>query len=145
MSAAASALTEPTTFRLTQGTSTKPATGSQTSPNKLLNAIAKASAACVGLPPQISTAAAAAMPEALPTSAWQPPVAPAIIALLAVTIPNALAQKRKAIIWSVVNPRFFCNANNTPGIVPEEPAVGVAQINPMAALTSFVANEFSIA
>ena len=41
--------------------------------------------------------------------------------------------------------RFFCNANNTPGIVPEEPAVGVAQINPMAALTSFVAIEFSIA
>jgi hypothetical protein len=27
----------------------------------------------------------------------------------------------------------------TPGIVPEEPAVGVAQIIPIAALTSFVA------
>ena len=33
----------------------------------------------------------------------------------------------------------FSNLNITPGIVPEEPAVGVAQIIPIAALTSFVA------
>ena len=32
--------------------------------------------------------------------------------------------------------------NNTPGTTPAEPAVGVAQIFPIAAWTSFVANAF---
>ena len=33
----------------------------------------------------------------------------------------------------------FSNLNNTPGIVPEDPAVGVAQMIPIAAFTSLVA------
>ena len=39
--------------------------------------------------------AAAAIALALPTSAWHPPVAPAIIALFATTIPKAAEVKRK--------------------------------------------------
>ena len=69
ISALVKALTEPITFRLTQGTSTNPATGSQTKPNKLDIAIAKASEDCCGVPPAASTAAAAPIAEALPTSA----------------------------------------------------------------------------
>lgn len=56
-------------LRLTQGTSTNPAIGSQTKPNKLLIAIDKASAHYCGVPPAASTAAAAPIAEALPTSA----------------------------------------------------------------------------
>jgi hypothetical protein len=43
------------------------------------------------------------------------------------------------LVQQVVAKLRFSNLNNTPGIVPEEPAVGVAQIIPIAALTSFVA------
>lgn len=77
-SAETKALAAPIALRLTHGTSTKPAIGSQTKPNKLLIAIDNASAHCYGVPPAASTAAAAPIAEALPTSAWQPPVAPAI-------------------------------------------------------------------
>ena len=35
--------------------------------------------------------------------------------------------------------------NNTPGKVPDDPAVGVAQITPIAALTSLVATAFCTA
>ena len=68
-SAAISALPAPIAFRFTHGTSTSPAIGSQTSPNKLLNAIATACALWAGVPPAASTAAAAAMALADPTSA----------------------------------------------------------------------------
>ena len=69
ISAAINALPAPTVFRLTQGISTNPATGSQTKPNKFPKAIAKASEDWRGVPPAASTAAAAAIAEALPTSA----------------------------------------------------------------------------
>ncbi|COF85183.1 Uncharacterised protein [Streptococcus pneumoniae] len=69
MSAAAKAFAVPMAFLFTQGISTKPATGSQTKPSKFCNAIEKASEDCCGVPPAASTAAAAAIAEALPTSA----------------------------------------------------------------------------
>ncbi len=51
--------------------------------------MAKASEHCCGEPPDISTMAAAAIAAAEPTSAWHPPAAPEIDALLATTNPNA--------------------------------------------------------
>ena len=63
------ALTAPITFRLTQGTSTSPATGSHTRPIRFWRAVAQAQAICSGVPPSRATRAAAAMAEAEPTSA----------------------------------------------------------------------------
>ncbi|KRL24095.1 hypothetical protein FC37_GL000683 [Lactobacillus gallinarum DSM 10532 = JCM 2011] len=145
MSAEIKALPAPIAFLLTQGTSTKPAIGSQTRPSKLDIAIDIACALCSALPLAASTAAAAPMADALPTSAWQPPVAPAISALLAITRPNPPAVKRKRIICSSVKLSRFSNKNKTPGKIPEEPAVGVAQMTPIAALTSLVATAFCTA
>ena len=85
ISAAARALAAPAALRLMQGTSTSPARGSQARPSRFFIAMAIAWAHCSGLPPASSTAAAAAMALAAPTSAWQPPAAPEIIALLAMT------------------------------------------------------------
>ena len=76
MSAALTAFTAPMTFRLTQGTSTSPATGSHTRPIRFFSAIATAWPICSGPPPRRSTRAPAAMAAAVPTSAWQPPEAP---------------------------------------------------------------------
>ena len=69
ISAQERALTAPMTLRLTQGTSTSPATGSHTSPRVLLRAMAQAWVIWKGVPPITCTSAAAAMPEAEPTSA----------------------------------------------------------------------------
>src|SRR5699024_7702810 len=134
------ALTEPTTLRLIQGISTKPATGSQTKPSKFDIAMAKASAACCGVPPATSTAAAAPMAEALPTSAWQPPVAPAIIAWLASIIRKGASQSRNWVGWSRSQHRRTYKKLKTLGAVPVEPELGVAHIMPGLDLTSFVAN-----
>ncbi len=57
------------TDRLMQGISTRPATGSHTRPRTFLKAMAMASSSCLGVPPAISTMAAAAMAEAEPHSA----------------------------------------------------------------------------
>ena len=73
ISAAIKALPAPIAFRLTHGISTKPAMGSHTSPKRLEIAIDIACALCSGVPLAASTAAAAPIAEALPTSAWQPP------------------------------------------------------------------------
>ena len=97
------------------------------------------------MPPAISTAAAAPIADAEPTSAWHPPVAPAISALFPITNPIPPAVKRKRIICSSVKSSFFSSINKMPGSVPEEPAVGVAQITPIAAFTSFVATAFCTA
>ena len=51
MSAALTAFTAPMTFRLTQGTSTSPATGSQIRPRKHWRLMAAASHACCAVPP----------------------------------------------------------------------------------------------
>ncbi len=69
ISAATRELDAPIALRLTQGTSTKPATGSQTRPSMFFNVMANASEHCCGVPPAISTIAAAAIPAAEPTSA----------------------------------------------------------------------------
>ena len=69
MSAAATAFMAPMTLRLTQGTSTRPATGSQARPSRFFSAIATAWQICSSLPPFRWTRAPAAMAEALPISA----------------------------------------------------------------------------
>ena len=51
----------PMALRFWQGTSTRPPTGSQTRPSRLLSAMELASSACSGVPPSICTSAAAAM------------------------------------------------------------------------------------
>ena len=145
VSAEIRALPAPIAFLLTQGTSTKPAIGSQTSPSRLDIAMDIACALCSALPPAASTAAAAPIADALPTSAWQTPVAPAISAFLAITRPNPPAVKRERIICSSLRSILFSNKNKTPGKVPEDPAVGVAQITPIEALTSLVATAFCTA
>src|SRR5699024_9790766 len=60
---------EPPALRFTHGTSTRPATGSQTKPSIFFSVIANASADCCGVPPAISTIAAEAIAPAEPTSA----------------------------------------------------------------------------
>ena len=69
MLAQETAFTAPTTLRLMQGTSTRPATGSQTRPSRLPSAMAAAAAHCSGVPPFRLHRAAAAMALAAPTSA----------------------------------------------------------------------------
>ena len=72
------AFTAPTTFRLTQGTSTRPATGSHTRPSRFApGPWPQRRRRQPGCPLSNSTGAAAAMALAAPTSAWQPPSAPA--------------------------------------------------------------------
>ena len=78
MSATLTAFTAPMTFRFTQGTSTSPATGSQTSPIRFFSAMATAWPICWPSPPRRATSAPAAMADAVPISAWQPPDAPAM-------------------------------------------------------------------
>ena len=88
ISAQTSALEAPITLRLTQGTSTSPATGSHTRPRMLDSAMAQAWAICTAVPPMRWVMAAAAMPEAEPTSAWHPPSAPEMEARAAMTCPK---------------------------------------------------------
>ena len=59
----------PMTLRLTQGTSTRPPTGSHTSPSRFFTAMAQALAIISPVPPIRNTRAAAAMAAAEPTSA----------------------------------------------------------------------------
>ena len=135
-SAAVKASVTPEAFRLMQGISTRPATGSHTSPKMHLIAIATACAAISGVPPKSSTMQAAAIAEAVPHSAWQPPDAPAIDALFATTIPIAPAVNRDSTASSRGTPRVFSKDPNAPGRIPQEPAVGVATIFPIAAFIS---------
>ena len=83
-SAEISALEAPMAFRFWQGFSTRPPMGSQTRPRMLTMAKEAASMHCLGVPPKSSTAADAAMALAEPTSAWQPPSAPAVVAFLVI-------------------------------------------------------------
>ena len=69
ISAQLTALTAPTTFRFTQGTSTSPATGSHTRPIKFFSAMAAAWPICLQSPPRREASAPAAMAEAEPISA----------------------------------------------------------------------------
>ena len=69
MSATLTAFTAPMTFRLTQGTSTSPATGSQMSPIRFFSAMATAWPICSPVPPRSATSAPAAIADAVPISA----------------------------------------------------------------------------
>ena len=134
ISALEKAIMTPETFLFTQGISTRPATGSQTSPIWLMMAIPSASPEAAGLPPINSTRAAAAIPDAEPHSAWHPPSAPAIEAVWAITIPNAPAVKMDITISLFGSPLSSYMETRQPGRIPQEPAVGVATILPIAAL-----------
>ena len=68
-SADVSALNAPITFRFTHGTSTRPATGSQASPNRFFKASAAAFAISFALPPDKCTTPPAAIADAEPISA----------------------------------------------------------------------------
>ena len=63
------AFTAPITFLFTQGTSTSPATGSQTRPKRLFKAKAQALALCSIVPPLKYTSVALAIADAEPISA----------------------------------------------------------------------------
>ena len=69
ISAATKALATPAALRLWQGYSTRPPTGSHTSPSIFIITVEAASRDCWGVPPISSTAAEAAMAAATPTSA----------------------------------------------------------------------------
>ena len=139
ISALTSATAAPAAFRFWQGTSTSPATGSQTSPIRLVSAFAAAFRHCAGVPPASSQVAAAAMAHAAPTSAWQPPSAPDTVAFLVMRYPTAAAQESPRARSSSVNPRSSPSAMSTPGTTPALPAVGAATMRPIEAFVSSTA------
>ena len=132
-------------LRFWQGTSTRPPTGSHTSPMSEESAFAAASRACAGVPPAISTAAAAAMAAAAPISAWQPPSAPDTVALRAMRYPTAPAASSPRRSAAASRPRSCSRASSTPGTTPAEPAVGAATMRPMDAFVSSTASAYSMA
>ena len=81
-SAAVSATAAPAAFLPWQGHSTRPPRGSHTRPSRFMRTDEAALRHCFAVPPMSSTAAEAAIAEATPTSAWQPPTAPATVAFL---------------------------------------------------------------
>ena len=139
-SAATKAPATPEALRLMQGISTRPATGSHTRPRMFFKVMATAWAACRGLPPASSTMAAAAMAAALPHSAWQPPWAPATLALAVMTMPTALAVNSAITQSRSVQPRSCCMVSTAAGRMPQLPAVGAATTRPMAAFSSLTAS-----
>ena len=74
------------------------------------------------------------MPDAEPHSAWHPPSAPEMEAVCAITIPKAPAVKIDITISLLANPLSSYMDTKHPGRIPQEPAVGVATILPIAAL-----------
>ena len=135
-SAAVKAPVTPEAFRLIQGISTRPATGSHTRPRMFFRAMATAEPTISGVPPASSTIVA----DAEPHSAWQPPLAPAREALLAITIPMAEAVKRD--ITHCFSDRCFSSSivRTAAGRIPQLPAVGAATIRPMEAFSSETAS-----
>ena len=69
ISVAISALATPAALRFWHGYSTSPPTGSQTRPNMFIRTVDAASRHCFGVPSINSTAAEAAIADAIPTSA----------------------------------------------------------------------------
>ena len=134
------ALAAPMALRFEHGHSTRPPTGSHTSPRMFLRAMAAAVNTCSGVPPLISTSAPAAMAAALPVSAWHPPDAPDMLAFRAITVPMAPAQNRLLQTASSECPAILPPATSTAGRIPLAPAVGAATIVPIDALTSVTAS-----
>ena len=89
----------------------------------------------------VNAMACADMAEAAPISAWHPPSAPEMDALVAITWPKPAATYRHWIIVSSESPSRSCRGSSTAGMTPLAPAVGAATINPMVALTSSTAME----
>ena len=139
ISAQAAALTAPMTLRLTQGTSTRPPTGSQMRPMTLARAKATAWSTWTGVPSSSSTRPPAAMAEAEPISAWQPPSAPDRVASFSMTMPIPPAVKQARSRASSLRPRASATVNSTAGSTPQAPAVGAATTRPMQAFTSATA------
>ena len=127
-------------LRFTHGTSTSPATGSQTSPSRFWIADATAQDACAGVPPASSTIAAAAIAAAEPVSAWQPPSAPATDARFSITSPTAAAVNMLITTARSSQPSSSRIVSSAAGRMPQEPAVGAATMRPMAALSSETAS-----
>ncbi len=145
MQAAVRALAAMKPLRFTQGTSTRPATGSQASPRQFLSERAAASNTASGSGAISQYRAPAAMAAAEPHSAWQPPEAPATEAFIAMIDPMAEATMKAS--WNRVSEgpnegsRASRHAHSTPGTMPQEPAVGKATMRPPQAFTSFTARE----
>ena len=85
------------------------------------------------------------MAAALPISAWQPPSAPATVALRVIRYPTAAAHPSARTSSSSVNPFVACSDSSTPGITPAEPAVGAATMRPMDAFVSSTAMAYAAA
>ena len=124
------------TLRPRQGTSTRLATGSQIRPSMFCRAIEAAARPCSGVPPAISTRAAAAMPEPAPHSAWQPAFSAAKVERVAMKVPIRPAVRSPRVRVSSSRPSTFAAPSTEPGTAPQAPAVGAATITPMELLTS---------
>ena len=133
---AVNAQATPMAFRFWQGTSTRPPMGSHARPSRLPRAMEEALSACSGVPPSICASAAAAMAAAEPTSAWQPPSAPATLALRESSMPTAAAHQSACWMSFSPVPRASPAEMTHPGTTPEEPAVGAATMTPMVAFCS---------
>ena len=131
-------------FRLTQGISTNPQTGSQVSPKMFFRASATELIIWETFPPRIWVNAAAAIADATPHSAWHPPTAPARAILLETNLPTSPAVIRAFIC----SPSFIllssAYATKTAGTIPQEPAVGQATIVPIRKFCSLVASAYVI-
>ena len=79
------------------------------------------------------------MAAAVPTSAWQPPSAPATEAFLATIEPMAHAFHRARATWSSLASTDSATASTAPGMTPAEPAVGAATMTPIVAERSSTA------
>lgn len=95
---------------------------------------------CSTVPPIQAANPAAAIEEATPTSAIQPPSAAEIVAPRLYNIPIAAAVNKKVLTSlsgssEMNSTKYF----NTAGITPAAPFVGAVQTFPPAAFTSFTA------
>ena len=103
-------------------------------------AIDAAATAWASVPPARVTSAAAAMLEADPPSAWQPPASAANVHRVAMNTPiNPLANSARAIVASSC-PRPSAMAITAPGSAAQAPAVGAATMTPIALFTSINAD-----
>ena len=89
------------------------------------------------VPPIIATAQAAAIAAAVPTSAWQPPTAPATQAWFVTTLPTPAAAKNPLIYAWSSQLHTSPTACMTPGKIPQAPAVGHATMRNIFAFASF--------
>ena len=80
------------------------------------------------------------MAAALPHSAWQPPWAPATLALAVMTMPTALAVNSAITQPRSEQPFSCCMVSTAAGRMPQLPAVGAATTRPMAAFSSLTAS-----